>query len=152
MRRCHPRRICFCATHSLVTVVIVNNLYWINRNGKMTLLPVRKKNSQIHTIIVGFSEHVLYLSDTQRAQVCANDESPRQNHFICPYFPFKTKSLFASLRMAKFWLKVCIILVVPARALGPISQRTENIFLWRVALWELVLRENSIVWAEPRLF
>jgi hypothetical protein len=26
--------------------------------------------------------------------VCANDEQLRQNHFICAYFPFKTKGVF----------------------------------------------------------
>ncbi len=45
---------------------------------------------------------VSHLSDTQRAQVCAIYERMSQKHFICPYFPFKTKPQFSSLPMAKF--------------------------------------------------
>jgi hypothetical protein len=50
------------------------------------------------------------------------------------------------------WLHDFRDLMIARRCQGPISQRTENIFLWaeiiflwRVALSELVLRENSIV-------
>ena len=46
---------------------------------------------------------VLHLSDTQPSKICVNDELLKQNHFICPYFPYKTNPLFSSLPMAKYW-------------------------------------------------
>jgi hypothetical protein len=41
---------------------MVNILYWIKRDVKMTLLPIRQRKSQTHTIVAGFGEFLFYTS------------------------------------------------------------------------------------------
>jgi hypothetical protein len=64
--------------------------------------PSGKENHKPTLSLRVSASFVLHLSDTLRVQVCVNNERLRQNHFIFPYFSFKTKPQLSFLQMAKF--------------------------------------------------